>query len=184
MLKIVFYGKSGSGKSTVATAACEYFKKNNKTIEIIKLAAPLYHLQNEVYKTAGVEIGYYDQNQKILEDMAKYLREINPNSLVENFAKVYNCSKAEVIINDDLRDVEVDYPYLKNENFKFIKIECDEEIRRERLKLRKDLCSVLDSDTTKYVDQIVPDYVINTSAGDKNVTIKEITDILGKMDEA
>ena len=42
MIKIAFYGKSGSGKSTIAQVAREFFGSKNLDIEVIKLAEPLY----------------------------------------------------------------------------------------------------------------------------------------------
>lgn len=184
MIKLAFYGKSGSGKSTIAKAAIEYFKNLDLYIEVIKFATPLYKIQKQFYEYANVEIDYYDQNQKLMEDIAKYLREINPNSLVYNFNKSFEMSSADVVINDDVRDIEVDYPYLKKNGFLFIKLECDEEIRKERLLARSDLCSVLDSSTTNCIDQIIPDYVVDTSSSDTSKTVQKLYLFLKRIHEA
>ena len=57
MLTICLYGLAGSGKSTAAAEMMSVLAGRGDKVEIIKLAAPLYELQGEVYRTAGGEIG-------------------------------------------------------------------------------------------------------------------------------
>lgn len=181
MKKIVFYGKSGSGKSTTCENAISYYQKNNELVEVIKLAYPLYYLQNEFYKMAGIDINFYDQNQHLLEVIATNIRELNPKGLINNFNERLKNSTADVVINDDLRDTKVDYPELKSQGFIFVKIQCDEELRISRLKARNDLNTVVHSKTTDLIDEIVPDFIIDTSNEDKAVAREALYDFLSKL---
>lgn len=174
MIKIAFYGKSGVGKSTIATAAKEYFEKEKFEVEVIKLAYPLYYIQNIFYKIAGKEEEFYAQNQGLLEDIAKNLRKIDSQSIINNFYERYRQSKAQVVINDDVRETKVDYPFMKKEGFVFVKVECEEHLRINRLLERNDLDAVVNSKTTDYIDEIKPDYIINTSNDDKQVAREQL----------
>lgn len=178
MKKIVFYGKSGSGKSTTCSNAIKYYQDKGKKVQVIKLAYPLYVLQKEFYDIAEVNIRFYDQNQALLESIASHLREINPNSIISNFSKRLSKSEADIIINDDLRDTKIDYPTMKEAGFIFIKICCNEELREKRLRERNDLNTIFDSRTTNFIDEIEADYVIDTSNEDKAIIRKELYKIL------
>ena len=161
MHKLCFYGESGNGKSTANNRCQEYCKRVNLSCEVIKLAAPLYALQREIYATSGVKIDLYDQDQSLLEFLAKNMRRINSMSLVENFEKSLQNSSAQVIVCDDLRDVHCDYPYLKSMDFKFIRITTKPSIRQQRLSDRGDINVVINSKTTSELDQIASDYHIH-----------------------
>ena len=182
MRKIVFYGKSGVGKSTICKKALQFYKENGKSVDIIKLAYPLYVIQKMFYDTAQIDISFYDQNQKLLESIAAYLREINPYSIISDFNKRLAKSTADVVINDDLRDTKIDYPIMQKSGFIFIRITCAENIRKLRLEERNDLNTVFCSKTTDYLDEIRADYVIDTSAEDKSVAQKELYKILKEID--
>lgn len=121
MKRIVFYGKSGVGKSTTCKNAIAYYEEKGNTVEVLKLAYPLYLLQKEFYDIAEIEIDFYEQNQKLLEIIATNLREIKPNSLIDNFNKRLSECNSEIIINDDLRDTKIDYPSMKKNGFIIIK---------------------------------------------------------------
>lgn len=181
MIKIALYGKSGSGKSTVASMVKRYFVNKNMTIGVVKLAEPLYYLQNEVYRVAGKPIGYYEQDQKMLEIICTWLRELNPISMISNFDENMKNATADVILNDDVRDVECDVPHLKNEGFYFIKITCEEELRVRRLKERSDLSTVVNSKTTEKIDEILQDYVIDTTISDITLVEKEVVTCLDRL---
>ena len=181
MIKIVFYGKSGSGKSTMCKNAISYFEGKMKKVEVIKLAYPLYYIQNEFYKVAGIDIDFYDQNQRLLEVIASNIRELNPLGMIANFNNRLRKSVADVVINDDLRDTKVDYPEMKKNGFVFVKIQCDEELRVARLKARNDLNTVVHSKTTDSIDEIIPDFIIDTSNEDKSIAKDQLYGFLAKL---
>ena len=103
MLTICLYGLAGSGKSTAAAQLKKLLAECGYTVDIIKIAAPLYRLQGEIYRTAGREIGEWEHDNELLRSLAVHLRRINPRFLVDNFLDRVKGSRAQVVINDDMR---------------------------------------------------------------------------------
>jgi cytidine deaminase len=134
------------------------------SVEIIKLAYPIYMLQEQFYIAANQPINPEDQDQILMENIASNLRRINSNSLVDSFDLRLKRSSADVIINDDVRDYEVDYKYMKENSFIFIRLVCDENVRIQRLNARNDISVVKKSSTTKDIDKFEPDIIIDTTA--------------------
>lgn len=163
MIKLVVYGLTGSGKSTSSGLIRDHFESKGYQVANLKLAQPLYELQQQFYRAAGKQISLYDQDQILLECIATQLRRVSPTSLVDSFLRRLEITKADIVINDDLRDVDVDYPMLKQHGFSFIRITCREEIRLERLKQRSDLSIVTNSTTTTKLDMIQPHAIIDNS---------------------
>lgn len=178
MLNIAFYGKSGVGKSTITRLATEFFEKKGLSVKNVKLAYPLYQLQNQFYEIAGVHCNFFDQNQSLLEDIARHLRMINPEVLINDFNKRYNNTIADIVINDDIRDTTVDYPHFCMMNFHFIKIVCDENKRLARLSNRKDLNTIFNSKTTDCIDDIKADFIIDTSYESEEVLKSKLESFL------
>jgi thymidylate kinase len=58
-MRLVVYGHSGSGKSTATIFLKTYFEEQGASVTILKLAKPLYHLQQEFYRIAGIRIKFY-----------------------------------------------------------------------------------------------------------------------------
>lgn len=166
MIKLAFYGLSGSGKSSAAAITKEFFHEKSLSVEIIKLAYPIYKLQEQFYLLANRPIDPKEQDQVLMENIAANLRKINSNSLVDSFDQRLKQSFADVIINDDIRDYEIDYKYLKENQFTFIRVVCDENCRLERLSSRNDISFVKESSTTKDIDKFEPDIVIDTTETD------------------
>lgn len=169
MLKIVLYGYTGSGKSTSAGILKKILEDQGKKVTVLKLAQPLYELQSHFYRVAGKPIEFYQQDQELLEKIAFSLRKISPVSIVEDFLKRLKTIKTDVVLNDDLRDTKDDYPILKENGFKFIRVVCDEAIRLQRLGLRNDISICANSSTTNNIDMITPDALIDTTDG--NITL-------------
>ncbi|PYE47286.1 AAA domain-containing protein [Paenibacillus barcinonensis] len=163
IIKLVIFGQSGSGKSTIARIVQNYYEKQRKTVQVVKLASPLYEIQNHVYKKLLLPYKEGAQDQILLENLATNIRRISPNYLVETFMEKVNNSEANVIINDDLRDYHTDYPRLTDSGFIFIKVSCKEEIRQSRLKSRDDLSIVQNSKTTKGIQDFLYHYHIDNS---------------------
>jgi dephospho-CoA kinase len=163
MIKLVIYGQSGSGKSTSARIMRNYFEQCGYRVTILKLAQPLYTLQQQFYHIAGQTIDFYSQDQILLEMIAAQLRRISPMSLVNDFLHRLSTIDADVVINDDLRDPYVDYPVLEQHGFRFIRITCQETLRVERLGQRKDLSSVAHSTSTSDIGSIKPHILVDNS---------------------
>jgi cytidine deaminase len=164
MIKLVIYGLTGSGKSSSAGIVRSYFTSRGRTVAVLKLAQPLYELQQQFYQAAGQTIGMYEQDQVLLEIIATQLRRISPTSLAEHFLARLALVDADVVLNDDLRDAQIDYPMLKQQGFRFIRIACPETVRLQRLQQRKDISVVTHSATTIALDQIEPDVVVDNAS--------------------
>nr|WP_311138718.1 dephospho-CoA kinase [Pseudomonas amygdali] len=154
---------SGSGKSTTAQLLREHFEEAGLSVEVIKLAQPLYELQGMFYEQAGVELASGSQNQRLLECIARELRVLDGQSLVKNFARRLLQSRAQVVINDDLRDDTVDWPYLYEQGFQVIKVLADSSLRQLRLGLRGDISVVENSALDLQMRRIDADYVLPNS---------------------
>jgi cytidylate kinase len=136
---------SGSGKSTVAQMIEARAATYGLQCAVVKLAAPLYELQTQIYRLARVPISKGAQNHSILENCADQLRALNPNCIVTDFLERVENSTAQVIVNDDLRDPVTDWPRLREVGFKAIRIVAARQTRAVRMRARNDLLTLVDS---------------------------------------
>lgn len=162
MLTICLYGLAGSGKSTVAAELEALLTERGYRAEILKIAAPLYALHGEVYRTAGRHIGAWEHDNELLRSLATHLRRINPGFLVEDFLARVGRSSADIVVNDDMRNADPDYPPMRVAGFSFVRVTCSDDVRVRRMKARADRNIVANSDTTWGYDQIEPDWTIDT----------------------
>lgn len=160
-LRLAVIGLSGSGKTTCVRLIRDYAAERNLTVARIALAAPLYELQERVYAAARTDLAAGAQDQLLLESLAAHLRRINPRSLVQDFQVRAAMVQARILVNDDLRDPHTDAHALRGAGFRVIRIMCDESVRQDRLKERKDL-SRSDRSTSE-LDLIQVDAVIENS---------------------
>jgi dephospho-CoA kinase len=151
---------SGAGKTTAFNILSEKFQECGLTVKCLKLAKPLYALQEMIYRECGIERIGERQNHGLLESFASKMREINPNSIIENFTKRLSDCDEDAVINDDLRDTAVDYPVMRSIGFKFVKVLTSEEVRAARLNLRNDLKVLVNSQLDKPLSKILGDYVV------------------------
>jgi hypothetical protein len=133
---------------------------------IVKLAEPLYALQLQFYRVAGIDIDRFAQNQKLLEDIATHLRAIRPDVLVRDFFRRLEADDADVVINDDLRDMNTDLPALRRAGFVTVRISATREVAARRLGLRRDLQTQRDSRLDAAVLGIMPDHVLVNDGDD------------------
>lgn len=162
--KIALVGLAGSGKSTCARLIADYAAERGLTTVWVPLADPLYRLQAQVYAAAGRTLSPGEQDQVLLESIADHLRRLNPRALVDDFlARISLAADADLLLNEDLRDPHVDAPALRASGFLIIRVTCDEELRRIRLKERHD--PTLADRSTAEIDLITPDAVIDNSGG-------------------
>ena len=119
---IVFLAPSGRGKSTSST-----YLKQKYSGEIIKLASPLYDMQQELYVKLGLDIT--SQDGEFLQFIGYKVQKLSPKFLFNEFLKKYNHSSKSLIINDDCRPHN--YEYLKSIGAIFIKISGPSRYRNE-----------------------------------------------------
>lgn len=138
-------GLSGTGKSTLAAALTHLLYRDGYMVEIVKLSTPLYRLQDAFYAEAGVMIAEAKQDQRLMVDIARYLRRISDRALLDRFLQtVAGLAPETAVINDDLREPTPDGHGLREAGFMIIRLECPEEVRQARLVERGDLSTIDD----------------------------------------
>jgi len=162
-IRLSLVGHSGSGKSTCAELLGRALEKRGLSVEVLKVAAPLYRVQSLVYDLCGIPMTDGSQDQVLLECVAGHMRRISPTSLADDFERRLGAISADAVLNDDVRDREIDYPRLRNLGFRFIKVWCDGEVRLERLRRRGDITSVSHSKTTANHEEMKFHHIIDNS---------------------
>ncbi len=177
-LRLSLVAPSGSGKSTVAGMLKDGFEAAGLRVTILKLAAPLYELQSSFYRVCGVPLAAGQQDPQLLENIATHLRRIEPQALVRSFAQRLLATKAEVVLNDDLRDDEVDWPWMRANRFSVVRVQAHQAVRRGRLGLRGDLSFVENSPLDAQIERIRPDHVVTNDGSLQQ--LQENVDILAR----
>ncbi|UQU67425.1 hypothetical protein COUCH_14630 [Couchioplanes caeruleus] len=180
MRMLCVYGVAGAGKSTVSARIEGALTSRGLRVEIVKLALPLYQLQQHIYATAGRDVPLWTHDNDILRSLATHLRRINADFLVEDFLNRVDRSTADVVINDDLRDTLVDYPRLRETGFQFVHVACSDAVRTRRLQARGDVNVVPDSVQSWGFDRISPDWTIDNSTDDSDELDQQIRILLDK----
>ena len=154
---------SGSGKSTTAQLIRNWLRARGHSVEVVKLAEPLYRIQAMFYAEAGIALTPETQDQKLLESVATHLRTIHARALADGFLRRLAASRADVVINDDLRDDRIDWPALREAGFRVVKVAARAEVRAQRLAERNDLSVVKDSPLDLQMARIEADYVLTNN---------------------
>lgn len=141
--RVALVGFTGTGKSTIAAALIRELGRLGRPAKLIKLAEPLYRLQHSYYREAGVHLAPGTQDQELMAEIATRLRAITPDALLNSFlAALAATPPGTAIVNDDLRVPEPDTTGLRSVGFCLIRLECPDDIRRERLLGRGDSSTV------------------------------------------
>lgn len=118
-IKISFLAPTGYGKTTIVRLMARLFGSVN-----IRVAAPLYDLQNFFYSFIGKDIDGR-QDGEFLQFLGAKIQREQPHFLALRFFEnmVYACldEKVAIITNDDCRPHN--YPYLRAWGFKFVAVE-------------------------------------------------------------
>lgn len=160
-MRIAIIGLSGCGKSTTAGIVARYATDRELSCVTVRLAAPLYELQEQVYRRSGAPIEPGAQDQVLLEALADAMRRANPWSLAEDFLARLAGASADIVINDDLRDPHVDAVVLRNNGFRVLRVTASPAVRDRRLAGRHDLTRA--DRSTRHLDLIEPDAVLDNS---------------------
>ena len=157
-VRLCLFGPSGSGKSSSARIISEMVAAHGRSFARIGIGEPLYQMQESFYQVAGLGAPT-KQDQVLLTDIATHLRRLNPECLIQAFElRLSRWENADVVVNDDLRDSEIDYPRLRELSFRFVHIKAHPEVRCCRLLQRGDLSR---GDESKFsYSKISPDYVV------------------------
>lgn len=159
-IRLALIGPSGAGKSTTAGLLQESLARRGLSCSVHKLAKPLYDIKQMFYDAAGRSVAYDAQDHPLMEQIARSLRELSPTSLVDNMAARLSGCTDDVVLNDDLRDNEVDWPALTAEGFRVVRIHAPKSSLVERLTGRGDLRLISNSPLDAQVRRIRSDYVL------------------------
>lgn len=131
-MRICFLAPSGYGKTT----AINILKKNNDICNI-KIAEPLYELQNIFYEKIDIDIGT-KQDGELLQFYGMKIRKENPQYLLKKFGEKVDIQDNNTLVtNDDCRPY--DYDFLKNKGFIFIRINGYSRNREDHTEINKSL---------------------------------------------
>jgi hypothetical protein len=180
MLKLALYGLSGVGKSTTSTLIGRMCRQRGMTFEVVKIAEPLYRMQCDIYARLGRQVSPHQQDQLLLRALADQIRRIEPSFLVDDFLRRVGQSTAKAIINDDLKDVDFDYPKLMRAGFRFVSITCAEETRAHRLSWRADLTQAPETSKTWGFDGIRPDWEIDNTEDGEDALAGKLSQLLAR----
>ena len=164
-IRLALVGPSGAGKSTTAQMMQEGLMRRGLSSSVHKLAKPLYDLKHLYYQAAGREVAYDAQDHPLMEQIARNLRELSPTSLVDNLSARLDECEDDFIINDDLRDDQVDWPALARNRFRIVRVYAPRECLQERLTVRGDLRMIEDSPLDAQQRRIRSEYVLTNLAG-------------------
>lgn len=181
-VKIALVGKAGSGKDTVASILKEQYD-----IEAMALVDPIYTIANNLFKMQG-------KDRQLLRDIGKSLRAIDDYVFIKYLVDRVNGTSKDVIVTD-VRLLK-EYNRLRNEGFKFIILETDDENRYNRIKLRDSIIEYtmydkinLENDPTELGVLLVSEqiksnedeYGIINNNGDMDSLRKQVIDIYNKF---
>jgi hypothetical protein len=128
LIKVSFLGPTRVGKTTAAGLVTELFGGTN-----LKLAEPLFELQQIIYSYIGKNIGSLQDGELLQFLGAKIQREI-PDFLANDFCRrvlrATYVDRSSLITNDDCRPHN--YPYLKALDFIFVEIRGPQRLRSDQ----------------------------------------------------
>lgn len=164
MMKICFLAPSGYGKTTAISILSKQHKLKN-----IKIAEPLYDMQNEFYKKLGVSMSG-QQDGELLQFLGQKIRKENKYFLLDIFKEKMNEAQkesVEIISNDDCRPA--DYQFLKDLGFIFVRINGYKHDR-------EDHTPVDSNHALEWKSNIPCDYEINNTGtiGDYEVELEQL----------
>lgn len=187
-LRIALTGKMRSGKDTAMRALSD---------ELIKVGFyPNSHSFGDSLKSFAKQLfsEEFEENKKprdLYQWFGQTLRQRNPNIWVNQTAKAINHANDMATLTDkthvahiitDLRQPN-EYEWCVNNHFIIIKVDCDDEVRLQRMNALGDNYKLedLQHETEQYIDSFKTDFYINTTNLDKETlekTMKSFTRVL------
>jgi hypothetical protein len=143
MKRLALYGSGGAGKSSCARFMQEKMDEIELKIVRVRLAEPLYALQEAVYSAAGRPLDDpTTQDEALLSSIASHMRRINPEALIwPLWRHIDNALASEripdLLVCEDSRPP--DRRYLTELKFKFLHIDAPAEALISRRQSRRDI---------------------------------------------
>ncbi|MFE2724078.1 hypothetical protein [Kitasatospora sp. NPDC059327] len=152
MTLVAAHGRPGAGKSTLTGMIADAITELGRPVGIVKLGAPLYELQEEVYRAAGAAPPQPGQQDgTLLNALGMHLRRINPAALTDRFARTVAERVHDrpdlVILCDDMRPA--DTAALRALGAVFVQVWAPDDMRLTRKAGRGDLAQGSDDHPTE-----------------------------------
>lgn len=132
-IRFALIGHSGAGKSTTARLITHAAEARGLTCEVVKVAVPLYDLQHAFYTRLGHTLPPGQQDQQLMETLARCIRDRDPGFLIHDFLTRAAASNAQVVINDDVRSYDHDLPLLRGAGWTVVRVSAPDALRKQRL---------------------------------------------------
>lgn len=176
--RLCLLGHSGVGKSTTATLIKDMAATRDRRCAVVKVAAPLYELQHHFYARMGMVVPPGQQDQELLESLARWMRTREPEFLVSDFLARAAREQADVLVNDDVRSYDHDLPELRRRGWITVRIWAPEPIRAKRLAAQGYLS--LSDTSTAGVDVLAVDHDIvnDTTLAALRAKVEQLLEVL------
>ena len=165
VLRVALFGLPGAGKSTSAGLLRRALSETGRDIAVVKLAAPLYDVQDFYHARAGSILDEGQQDGALLNFLGSHFRHTSPEFLLTDFAQrcaTAGLSGADVVICDDARPA--DLSGLVDQGFRLVRITAADSLRRERKSGRGDRTAGRDDHPTEQGGEaVVPDFELENS---------------------
>ncbi|MGQ0840311.1 cytidine deaminase [Actinokineospora sp.] len=166
-LRVALFGLPGAGKSTSAGLLRQTLAELGYHIAVVKLAAPLYDVQDFFYTRTDSPLADGQQDGALLNFLGSHFRRTAPEFLLADFAE--RCANAtlggaDVIICDDARPTDLDG--LADQGFRIARITVPDALRRARKVGRGDRTVGNDEHPTEAGgESVTSDFEIDNSGG-------------------
>lgn len=136
LAKIALFGTTGVGKTTFFRILKQLYSPVH--IDEIKLATPLYNVQEYIYKLCSTQRAYEVQDGVLLNFLGQHMRAINPKVLENYFyERIKFLENSPAVVCTDARPP--DYKFIKDAGFTTILIKADKKVSQQRRIVRGDL---------------------------------------------
>lgn len=177
-IRFALIGHSGAGKSTTARLITHSAEACGLRCEVVKVAAPLYDLQHAFYTRLGHTLPPGQQDQQLMETLARCIRHRDAGFLIHDFLTRADASSAQVVINDDVRSYDHDLPRLRAAGWTVVRVSAPDALRKQRL-ADQGYLSLSDASTTG-VEDVTADIEI-TNDGTRQDLAAHVRTVLDRV---
>lgn len=150
VLRLALFGRPGAGKSTSSAIFRGVLEAAGHAVAVVKLAAPLYDVQDAFYERGGFPLMPGQQDGELLNFLGSHFRSVSQPFLLEDFGR--RCGRASllgaaVILCDDARPA--DLAGLRERGFWLVRVSAPAAVRLRRKAQRGDRTAGLDDHSTE-----------------------------------